>query len=96
MNLDTSKLIECIDWKGIDKNQITLNVDGEKLRETIYNELHVTIKKHHENSIGLYSNGKLFINITPNKLFPEETCKQIATDIQYTLNNRIKSKLNLK
>ena len=95
MNLDTAKLIECVDWEGITDDKVTINVDGEKLRETIYNEVKVTIKQHHEDSFGLYSNGLMFCNITPGGIFSEDDCRQLAIEIQNKLNNRIRSKLDL-
>ena len=30
MNLDTAKLMECVDWEGITDDKVTINVDGEK------------------------------------------------------------------
>lgn len=96
MEFDNVKLMECIDWEQITKDTVTIKVDGEKLRETLYDELHVVMRKHHENSYGLYSNGILFCNITPGGIFSENDCKQLAIEIKNTMNNRIRSTLNLK
>ena len=50
MELDTVKLMECVDWDRITEDTVTINVDGEKLRETLYNEVHVTMQVHHGDS----------------------------------------------
>ena len=96
VEFDNVKLMECVDWEQITKDTVTIKVDGEKLCETIYDEVHVVMRKHHENSYGLYSNGILFCNITPGGIFSEKDCKQLAIEIKNTMNNRIRSTLNLK
>ena len=95
MKVDTAKIMECVDWERITGDTITVNVDGEKLRQTIYDEVHVTMKKHHENSYGLYSNGLIFCNITPGGIFSEDDCRKLAIEIKNIMNNKIRSKLNL-
>ena len=95
MKVDTAKIMECVDWEGITGDTVTIKKKKKKLRQTIYDEVHVTMKKHHENSYGLYSNGLIFCNITPGGIFSEEDCRKLAKKKKNTMNNKIRSKLNL-
>ena len=95
MELDNAKLMECVEWKRITEDEVILNIDGEKLRETLYNEVHVTMQVHHGDSYGLYSNGRLFCNISPGGIFSKKDCKELAIEIKTKMNNRIRSELKL-
>ena len=42
--LDSIKIMECIDVESITSETITLNIDGEKLRNEIYQDLKIELK----------------------------------------------------
>lgn len=94
MKFDTVKIMECVDWKRITADSVTLNVDGEKLRQTIYDEVHIEIEDN-DSYITLQSGNHDLVDITPNSVFNKQDCMYLAKDIQQILNNRIKAKLEL-
>ena len=93
--LDTDKIFNCVDWENVTKDKITINVDGEKLKQTIYEDLEVKIKEGEDNPIKLTMMDYPFVEIYPNEIMTEDDCKRWAIEIRNTLNNRIKSKLKL-
>lgn len=94
MKFDTVKIMECVDWKRITADTVTFNVDGEKLRQTIYDEVHIEIEDN-DSYITLQSGNHDLVDITPNSVFNKQDCMYLAKDIQQILNNRIKAKLEL-
>lgn len=94
MEFDTLKLMECIDFKEITKDTVTLKIDGEKLIQQIYDEVHITIEDN-DTYLTLQSGRHDLIDITPGSIFNKGDCMQLANEIKNILNNRIKSKLEL-
>lgn len=94
VNIDNEMLMNCVEWKTISKDAITIKVDGEKLRKEIYNEICITIEDN-ETYITLQSGNHDLIDITPGNVFNKADCLRIAAEMKNILNNRIKSKLEL-
>ena len=94
MELDNAKLMECVEWKRITEDEVILNVDGEKLRETLYDEVHVKMEGTN-GRYNLYSNGKRFCTIRAGGILSEKDCQELAIEIKTKINNRIRSELDL-
>lgn len=93
--LDSIKIMECIDIESITSETITLNIDGEKLRNEIYQDLKIELKDDGPIQVLTFQDAH-FIEIYPNEIFNDEKCKQLAIEIMNRLNNEIQTKLNLK
>lgn len=94
MELDNAKLMECVEWKRITEDEVILNIDGEKLRETLYDEVHVKMEGNN-GRYKLYSNGKRFCTIRAGGILSEKDCQELAIEIKTKINNRIRSELDL-
>lgn len=95
--LDSNKIMECVEWETITNDTVTFNVDGEKLRQAIYEDLKITIDdSDSEYEIKLIFQDVPFIRLHPNEVFTERDCKQFAVEMSNILTNRIKSKLNME
>ena len=81
VNMDNEMLMNCVEWKTINKDTITLKIDGEKLREEIYNEICITIEDN-DTYITLKSGYHDLIDITPGSVFNKGDCLNIATEMK--------------
>ena len=95
MFLDIDKLVNCVDWENATQDKITVNVDGEKLKQKIYEDIKVRLIEGTENPIKLTMMDYPFVDIYPNEIMTEDDCKKWAIEIRNTINNRIKSKLKI-
>lgn len=93
--LDIDKLVNCVDWENATQDKITVNVDGEKLKQKIYEDIKVRLIEGTENPIKLTMMDYPFVDIYPNEIMTEDDCKKWAIEIRNTINNRIKSKLKI-
>ena len=94
MILDSKKLMECVEWESVKGDEITIHVDGEKLKEEVYENLRIKLGRGELISLS-FQDGP-FIEIIPNELFDEDYCKQLSIELMNRLNNTIKAKLNIK
>lgn len=92
--LDIDKIFNCVDWENVTQDKITINVDGEKLKQTIYEDLEVKIKER-DDSIKLTMMDYTFLEIYMNEIMTKDDCRKLAIEIKNIMNNRIRSKLNL-
>lgn len=93
--LDIDKLVNCVDWENVTQDKITVNVDGEKLKQKIYEDIQVRLIEGTENPIKLTMMDYPFVDIYPNEIMTEDDCKKWAIEIRNTINNRIKSQLKM-
>lgn len=96
MLINDKKIRECVNIEETNKDQIVLNVDGEKILKQIYEDNKITMDET-EYSIRLFSGRFLFIEILLKKVpFTKDECKQIATELQSRLNSNMKHSLGIK
>ena len=95
MYLDSAKIMKYLDVKNITNESVTLKLDGEKLINDLYKDIHVDIKDNEGPVQELECMDAPFIHIYPNEIFNEKDCKQLAIELKNILNNRIKSQLEL-
>ena len=92
---DSARMINSINIEKITSESITFNVDGEKLVKEIYEDLKIELNEEDTPYIRLTCQDATFIQIVPNEIFDNETCRQIAIKIMNNLNNEIKTKLGV-
>lgn len=92
--LDSTKIMKCIDVKSVTSETITLNVDGEKLLDEIYEDLKIELEDDGPVKILRFQDAP-FIEIYPNEIFNENNCRQLAIEIMNRQNSQIRTKLNL-
>lgn len=87
--------MKCIDIENVTNESVTLNVDGEKLLNELYQDFKIELDDEGPIQTLKFQDAP-FIEIYPNELYPEEKCRQLAIELMNRLNNEIKTKLNLK
>lgn len=97
VHLTSTKIMECIDVEKITNETVTLNIDGEKLRQQLYDDLKFkTTTDYGDDVPAVYFQDAPFAKFYPNEVFDEEACKQLAIELTNRLNSQIKTKLNIK
>lgn len=94
--LDSVKIMKCVELETVTKDKITLKVDGEQLLNRVYEDIKIDLKDTEGPIQELTFQDAPFIQIYPNEIFDEQTCRELAIEIQNRLNSEIKTKLNLK
>ena len=94
--LDSTKIMECIDVESITSETVTLNVDGVRLLNEIYQDLKIELKDNEGPIQELTFQDAPFIQICPNEVFDEDDCRQLAIETMNRLNSQIRTKLNLQ
>ena len=94
--LDSVKIMKCVELETVTKDKITLKVDGEQLLNRVYEDIRIDLKDIEGPIQELTFQDAPFIQIYPNVIFDEQTCRELAIEIQNKLNSEIKTKLNLK
>ena len=92
MKINDIELMESIDWEKSDNEHIIINVDGDKLKESLYQSLKA--ESDIEN-LRLFIAGELFMDLHITETMPYDSCREWLKEIEVTLNNRIKSKLKI-
>lgn len=95
MYINDIQLLKSVKWDSITKDEVTLTINGEELRQEVYEELKLKIDERFSNPVKVNFQDYLFLEITPNECFNEKECMQLAKEIVNTLNNQIKTQLKL-
>lgn len=97
VNLDSEKLIECIDVDKATEYSVTLNVNGKKLIQEIYEDLKLEVTEDYADDVpAVYFQDGPFIKIYPNETFDEKFCNQLALELCNRLNSEFKTRLGIK
>lgn len=92
MKINDIELMESIDWEKSDNEHIIINVDGDKLKKSLYQSLKA--EADYEN-LRLFIAGELFMDLHITETMTHDSCREWLKEIEVTLNNRIKSKLKI-
>lgn len=97
VNLDSEKLMECIDVDKATEDSVTLTINGKKLIQEIYEDLKLDVREDYAEDVpAVYFQDSPFIKIYPNETFDEKFCNQLALEIRNRLNNEFKTKLGIE
>lgn len=96
MFLDDIKLLNSVKWESATKDTVTLTVDGDLLRQEVYESLKLEIDEGFTDTVRINFQDYPFIELIPNELFDENYCKQLATEIVNRVNEQMKSQLDIK
>lgn len=96
MLIDNETLRKHMHITHIDGDKINIDVDSEGIKQDIYDKVKLEFIDERVFSVRLDSMGKPLIILYTNQIFSKNDIDEIALDIQKTINNRIKSKLELK
>lgn len=94
--LDLVKIMECIDIESVTKDTITLNINGEELTKTIYEEVKIKLDERETIPTRLTVMDAPFIEIYPNEMFTMDDCQELAVKIMDKLNSQVRAKLEIK
>lgn len=95
MYIDEIQLLKSVKWDSISKSEITLTINGEELRQELFEELKLKIDENSNHPIKIKFQDYSFVEIMPNECFNENECKQLAIEIINRINSELKTKLNL-
>ena len=99
MFIDPEKLKNIIEWETVTPDTVTINVNGEELKQLIYDNLKITIDgqdndtKYDGETIVLRSNDIRIIEIHIGNFFSERDAALFAIQLQEQLNTQLKKSL---